>query len=79
MITKEELEGWENDPTTKKVFEEIKEILVAQTEMIVTGRTLSDHVYTARVVGQIEGLRKVLNISCEEEAREEVENETAPE
>lgn len=71
MITPEALEAWKADPTTMQIFEAIKKIIAAQTEVLTTGQTLPDQTWTARIIGEIEGLNHVLNISHEGDREDE--------
>lgn len=70
-LTKEAFDEWKSHPVTREIFKEIKETITSLSESIMSGETLSfsaeeSHGKTNRIVGQIEGLRQLINIKFEE-------------
>lgn len=70
-ITKEEFMEWKENPTTKKIFEEVKSLRDQLMEELSTGRTLGHqaditHGLTSEMVGNIKGLNQLLNIDFNE-------------
>ena len=68
MITKEALEGWKADPTTSEIFQEVVKLINGLTAALASGQTLSGDpgktlLDTSKMVGNIEGLNQILNIS----------------
>ena len=68
MITKEALEGWKADPTTSEILQEVVKLINGLTVALASGQTLSGDsgetlLNTSRMVGNIEGLNQILNIS----------------
>ena len=68
MITKEALEGWKADPTTSEILQEVVKLINGLTAALANGQTLSGDpgetlLNTSRMVGNIEGLNQILNIS----------------
>ena len=76
MLTKEIFEEWKSQSTTRIVFKELEATRDALQDDLAHGRTLcatadQTHGNTARIVGNIEGLEQVLNISFEDETQGE--------
>ena len=70
-INKEQFMEWKEHPVTKEVFNEVNLLLTALTTQLVEGQTINydaaaTHGLTSRVVGQIDGLKQLLNISYED-------------
>lgn len=70
-ISKEAFDEWKEHPVTKEIFKEVNQTIMSLSESIMSGETLSfsaedSHGKTNRIVGQIEGLRQLINISFEE-------------
>ena len=67
MISKEEFDEWKENPTTKKIFNEIKELKDYLMLELSNGSTLGQsaditHGLTSEMVGNIKGLNQLLNI-----------------
>lgn len=72
MIDKERLAEWKSSLTTLEIFKEIEAMIAELSFALSDGQTISESpgqtaVNTARVVGEITGLKQILNISAEEE------------
>ena len=72
MITAEQFAEWKEQPVTKEIFEALNEVKLALQERLTSGQTIGDnadvtHGATNKLVGQIEGLNQLLNISYESE------------
>lgn len=70
-LSKEAFDEWKEHPVTIEIFKEIEQTISDLSESIMAGETLSfsaedTHGKTHRTVGQIEGLRQLINISYEE-------------
>ena len=70
-LSKEAFDEWKSHPVTREIFKEIEQTITNLSESIMSGETLSfsaeeTHGKTNRTVGQIEGLRQLINISFEE-------------
>ena len=70
-ISKEAFDEWKEHPVTKEIFTEIKQTIEALKTNLSEGLTISfsaeeTHGKTSHLVGQIEGLNQLLNISFEE-------------
>ena len=68
VITKEALEGWKGDPVTIEVFHEVTKMVNGLTNALASGQTLSGDpgetlLNTSKMIGNIEGLNQILNIS----------------
>jgi ribosome assembly protein YihI (activator of Der GTPase) len=75
VIDKEQFYEWKRHPMTEEVFAALEEARAELLDRLGSGNTLSEtadqtHGQTARLVGNIEGLNQILNISFldEEEA-----------
>lgn len=62
-MNQEQFSEWRNQEHTKEVFKEIAEVRDQLKDQLANGATLGSEVETARVVGSIEGLNQLLNIS----------------
>ena len=76
MINNESLAGWKADPVTLQIFKEIEAMITELSNALSDGQTISESsgqtaLQTARVVGEIKGLSQILNISYEEDEKEE--------
>jgi len=72
MITAEQFAEWKEQPVTKEIFGLLKEVRADLTERLVNGHTLGQnadvtHGLTSKLVGHLEGLNQLLNISYEQE------------
>jgi len=70
MLTSEQFQEWKNHPVTKEIFAELKKSRQAIVEQIINGSSISysadeTHGLTNKLVGQINGLDQLLNISFE--------------
>lgn len=64
-MNKEKFAEWKSHPATVEVFEEVVRVRNQLKEHITSGGTLGSEIETARLVGNIEGLNQLLNISYE--------------
>ena len=74
-MTPEAFSEWKNHPVTVEVFKELEQTREALQQDLAGGLTLchtadGTHGSTARMVGNIEGINQVLNISFEEEGEQ---------
>ena len=74
-MTKESFEEWKSIPATIEILGKLEEARTALKEGLASGQTLcttadETHGSTARMVGNIEGLNQILNISYEDEEEE---------
>ena len=72
MITKEQFEEWKTHPVTIEIYEEVEKAKRVLQETFSDGFTLGQradvtHGLTNKLVGQIEGLNQLLNITYEDE------------
>lgn len=77
-MTKEDFIGWRNMPITIEIYKKLEETKQILMEGLASGQTLSTsadetHGSTARMIGNIEALNQLLNISYEDENKEEAE------
>lgn len=77
MITSEQFQEWKNHPVTRELFSELKKTRQSIVEQLANGHSIgmgaeATHGFTNRLVGQINGLDQLLNISFEGES---IENE----
>lgn len=68
MITKEQFQEWKTHPVTRELFKELKKTHQAMVDKLAYGNTIGDDAYlthglTNRVVGHIEGINQLLNIT----------------
>ena len=73
MITPEMVAEWKEHPVTKEVMEEVRNKINDLTEKIIDGRTIGQsaevtHGLTNKMIGQIDGLSQLLNITFAEES-----------
>lgn len=79
MITAEQFAEWKEQPVTKEIFEALTDVKKSLVEKMAEGQTLGQsadvtHGLTSKMVGQIEGLNQLLNISYEQD---DVDNEVS--
>lgn len=72
MITAEQFAEWKEHPVTKEIFELLKMTRIDLQDRLAIGFTArltaeETHGMTHKIVGQIEGLNQLLNISYEDE------------
>lgn len=72
MITAEQFAEWRAQPVTEEIFTLLNEVKKELQERLSSGATLGQHAnvthgLTNKIVGQIEGLNQLLNISYEDE------------
>ena len=72
QMTKEQLDEWKSNPATQEIYKKIKGVKLALQDSLASGQTLcttadETHGSTAKMVGKIEGLNQLLDISCEDE------------
>lgn len=70
-LTKEAFDEWKEHPVTREIFKEINQMVDELKNRLSSGLTISfsaeeTHGKTSHLVGQIEGLNQLLNISFEE-------------
>ena len=70
-LTKEAFDEWKEHPVTREIFTEINQTIEMLKTNLSNGLTISfsseeTHGKTSHLVGQIEGLNQLLNISFEE-------------
>jgi len=69
MISAEQFQEWKNHPVTKELFTELKKARKELIDQLACGATIGSaeftHGSTNRIVGHIEGLNQLLNISFE--------------
>jgi len=80
QLTKEQFMEWKEHPVTKEVFNEVDMLIKALTKQLTEGQTInydaaSTHGLTNRVVGQLDGLKQLLNISYEDAEDLDVEKD----
>ena len=78
MITKEQFEEWKTHPVTIEIYEEIKKAKEVLLNNMSDGLTLGQkadvtHGLTNKLVGQVEGLNQLLNITYEDDKDEDKE------
>lgn len=71
QITKEQFMEWKEHPVTKEVFNEVSLLTEALTKQLTEGQTIeydaaATHGSTNRMIGQLEGLKQLLNIYYED-------------
>ena len=72
MVTKEQFLEWKEHPVTIEVYEEIKRAKQLLVDRLSEGATIGyeaqvTHGQTNKVIGQIEGLDQLLNLTYEDE------------
>ena len=68
MITQEQFSEWKTHPVTQEIFSELQKVREELIDKVAYGSTLSDtaertHGLTNRMIGHIEGINQLLNIS----------------
>lgn len=76
MVTKEQFNEWKTHPVTIEVYEEIAQAKQFLIERLSEGSTIGyeaqvTHGQTNKVIGQIEGLNQLLNLTYEDEEQTE--------
>jgi hypothetical protein len=79
MITKEQFAEWKSHPVTIDVFKEVEDARNKLKERLSEGLTIcydaeATHGSTSRMVGVIEGLNQLLNITYEDAEEESAED-----
>ena len=79
MITAEQFAEWKEQPVTKEIFGELQLVKEDLRGRLASGQTVHSradetHGMTNKLVGQIEGLNQLLNISY---AQEDPENDVS--
>lgn len=82
MLTPEQFAEWKTHPVTIEIFSKLKESKQDLESKLSEGRTLNDkaeitHGLTNKIVGQIEGLNQLLNITFEDSSIIEDVNEVS--
>lgn len=77
-LTKEAFDEWKEHPVTKEIFNEIQKVKTALLNDVSAGATVGHsadvtHGLTNRMIGHIEGLDQLLNISFVSESEEDSE------
>jgi len=72
MITKEQFTEWKTHPVTIEVYEEVELAKQGLLEQLMQGVSIGQradvtHGLTNKVIGQIEGLNQLLNLTYEDE------------
>lgn len=72
MITAEQFAEWKAQPVTEEIFKLLAEVKKELQTRLANGNTLGQHAdvthgLTSKIVGQIDGLNQLLNISYEDE------------
>lgn len=70
-ITAEQFAEWKENPTTKLVYFEVEQLRNSLMNNLAQGQTLGQraditHGLTSKLVGQIEGLNQLLNLTFED-------------
>ena len=68
MITSEQFQEWKSHPVTKEIFAELNKAKASLMHQLSIGSTIGytaedTHGLTNKIVGQIDGLNQLLNIS----------------
>jgi len=76
MITKEQFSEWKASPVTIEIYKEVERAKQSLVSMLSKGTTIGQtaeetHGMTNRVIGQINGLNQLLNLTYEDEDNEE--------
>ncbi|MDY6893831.1 MAG: hypothetical protein SVO01_00210 [Thermotogota bacterium] len=71
-ITKKQFAEWKTHPVTIEVYKEINQAVKTLKDNLSDGSTINynaeaTHGMTNRIVGQIEGLNQIINLSYEDE------------
>ena len=80
QLTKEQFMEWKEHPVTKEVFNEVNLLIKALSKQLTEGQTINydaaaTYGLTNRVVGQLDGLKQLLNISYEDAEDLDVEKD----
>jgi len=80
MITAEQFAEWKAQPVTKEIFVELQKVKQVLQDRLADGQTIGlqaddTHGKTNRLVGQIDGINQLLNISYEQEVPQDEVNE----
>jgi len=72
MITKEQFVEWKMHPVTIEVYEEVKRAKQDLQDQLMQGVSIGQradvtHGLTSRMIGQVEGLNQLLNLTYEDE------------
>ena len=72
MITKEQFVEWKTHPVTIEVYEEVELAKKGLLEQLMQGVSIGQradvtHGLTNKIIGQIEGLNQLLNLTYEDE------------
>ena len=75
MITKEQFSEWKAHPVTIEIYKEVKSAKQNLVSMLSAGATIGQtaeetHGMTNRVIGQINGLNQLLNLTYEDNEEE---------
>ena len=75
MITKEQFSEWKTHPVTIEIYKEVKSAKQNLVSMLSAGATIGQtdeetHGMTNRVIGQINGLNQLLNLTYEDNEEE---------
>ena len=73
-LTQEGLAEWKTHPVTIKIFQEIASYIEELKDVLADGLTLNDvntGQQTAKVVGQIEGLKQIIEFTVIEEEKDD--------
>ena len=81
MITAEQFAEWREQPVTKEIFDALQDVKDDLQERLASGQTIGQkaddtHGTTNKLVGQIEGLNQLLNISYVQDDPENDVSET---
>ena len=82
MINAEQFAEWKEHPVTKEIFKSVKIIQEKLKDRLASGNTIGEHAelthgYTNRIVGEINGLDQLMDISfADEEVQEEVNEQS---
>jgi len=74
-MTKEQFHEWKNNPTTIEIYKVLTSLKESLQEGLASGQTLcttadETHGNTARMIGNIEGLNQILNMTYKDEGEE---------
>ena len=76
MITKEQFSEWKANPVTIEIYKEVERAKQSLVSMLSKGATIGQaaentHGMTNRVIGQINGLNQLLNLTYEDNEEEQ--------
>jgi len=80
MLTSEQFQEWKTNAVTIELLTELRKVRKVMESKLINGNTIGQNAYethgmTNRVVGNIEGLDQILNISFDGDAVENEVNE----